>query len=444
MNGPRTPRLTRRALWTLALFSFLAAFALSVWLLGTPPPRRIVLATGDPKGGFAALGREYRVRLEHLGLHVELIESHGSLENFQHLQHGEADLAFVQTGVAAGLDSTKGLCGLAAIDSHPLWIFAPAKKSLTSLRDLIGRTVILGPSESGTQALARLLLHDYGVREDNATFLHRNMGEMHQALIDGKADSCFLVCSCEAEVIKDMLSDRRVQLFDLGSHRAALARRYRYLRPVSLPRGVLDPEHDLPAYDLPLLAPRMELAVREDMHPRVVEQLLIAAQGLHRPGNRLDDPGQLPTLDGMDLPPHLAAEKFMRSGESLITRLLPYWGVRLVWQAQLLLLPLLALLVPFWRTLPLLYTFRLNRILKHHYAALREVETRLERCDDAAELRRCLELLDGLRSELETLSRKLPGHLQRDVYHWRLHVALVRTEARDRLRRLEEVSSVTD
>ena len=40
------------------------------------------------------------------------------------------------------------------------------------------------------------------------------------------------------------------------------------------------------------------------------------------------------------------------------------------------------------------------------------------------------------RTDLEALSRKLPAYLQRDVYHWRLHVAMVRTEALERWQRL--------
>ena len=48
----------------------------------------------------------------------------------------------------------------------------------------------------------------------------------------------------------------------------------------------------------------------------------------------------------MDLPVHIAAEKFMKSGESFLSHLLPYWSVRLLWQAQLLVLPLLVLLLP--------------------------------------------------------------------------------------------------
>ncbi len=440
MNGPRKARLSKRMVWTAALL-FILSLGVSVWLLGSPPPRAIVLATGDPDGGFAVLGQQYKTRLERMGLKVQLRSSNGSIDNLRMVLHHQADVAFVQAGAVQSLDETDGLCSLAAIGSEPLWIFYRSdrwSKPIASLSDLQERKVVLGPPVSGTDALGRLLLGEYGITEANATFLNLSMGQECAALAEGRADAALLVCSCDAPVLRDLLHARGIRLASLHDHQAALARRYRYLRPLVLPRGTLDPQEDRPREDMALLAPRTVLVVRENLHPRVVEQLLMAAQDIHLPGNLLDDPGQFPSLEGVELPPHVAAEKFMKSGESVVARLLPYWAVRRVWQAQLLLLPLLSLFLPFWKTLPLLYTFRVNRILKRHYAALREVEDRIHHCNDAVELRKCLESLDGLRTDLATLSSKLPAHLQRDVYDWRQHVALVRTEARDRLGRLEE------
>jgi uncharacterized protein len=439
---PQRPlsKTRRRVLWAVAVCLSLASLALSIWLLGSPPPRRIRLGTGDPSGGFAALGSEYRARLEPMGLHVDLVESHGSVENLRRLARGEVDIAFAQTGVAQALDTTDGLCTLAAVGTHPLWIFSPSTAPIVSLHELAGHKVIVGPQDSGTEALARLLLQEYGVTDGNATLLHASMENSRQALTDGAVAGAFMVCASEVPVIRQLLGEPRVRLNNLAPHQLALSQRFRYLRRVTLPRGVLDLEHDVPAEDIRLLAPTIQLVAHDDLHPRVVEQFLRVAQTVHASGNRLEHPGEFPSLEATDLPPHLAAEKFMRSGESLATRLLPYWGVRLFWQGQLLLLPLLALLLPFWRTLPLLYSFRINRILRHHYKALRDLETRIETCADVLEMRKLLEALTNLRTDLESLSRKLPAHLQRDVYHWRSHVALVRAEACDRLDRLQRLS----
>jgi hypothetical protein len=112
--------------------------------------------------------------------------------------------------------------------------------------------------------------------------------------------------------------------------------------------------------------------------------------------------------------------------------------VRLLLQMRILILPLLAVWLPFMKILPMIYSFRANRLLKRHYAALREVESGITHADNPKELRERLQVLEHLRTDMETLSRKVPAHLQRDVYHWRLHVSVVRAEALERLRRMEE------
>src|SRR5262249_40551168 len=147
MNGWRKLRLSRRMAWAAALL-FIISLGLSVWLIGTPPPRKIVLATGDPDGGFAALGRAYKTRLEHMGLQVELRGSRGSIDNLASLQHREVDVAFVQAGAVQALNHRDGLCSLAVVGVEPLWIFYRADRwpePLASLRDVRGRELVLGP-----------------------------------------------------------------------------------------------------------------------------------------------------------------------------------------------------------------------------------------------------------------------------------------------------------
>jgi hypothetical protein len=169
----------------------------------------------------------------------------------------------------------------------------------------------------------------------------------------------------------------------------------------------------------------------------VVEQVLKAANNIHSSGSLIDPPNRYPTLEGVDIRIHESSETYMKSGESFLSRLLPYWGVRLVLQMRILILPLLAIWIPFLKIVPMIYNYRVNGLLKRHYAALREAESAIAHAETAEQLRQRLEVLEHLRSDMETLSRKVPAHLQRDVYHWRLHVSLVRAEALDRLRRME-------
>jgi hypothetical protein len=128
------------------------------------------------------------------------------------------------------------------------------------------------------------------------------------------------------------------------------------------------------------------------------------------------------------MPVHDTAQAYMASGESLAARVLPYWGVMLLFKVQVLLLPLLIVWLPFFRLI--------NWLLRRHYAALREIEDRIEKTRSAAELQERIKELDDLRRMMEKVSRKVPNHLQINIYQWRLHVSHVRAEAADRLWRM--------
>lgn len=218
----------------------------------------------------------------------------------------------------------------------------------------------------------------------------------------------------------------------------AYCRRFPYLTPITLPEGVIDLEKNVPDEALPLLGTAAILACREDLHPRAVEEILNVVQSVHTPTNLLDPAQKYPSLKEVDIPIHEAAERYMRSGESLLTRLLPYWAIRFMYRAQVLVLPLLVVWIPFLKVLPAVYAFRINRLLRHHYVALREAETAIEQASTPLEVREHLQALDRLRTTMEKVSRKIPGHLQSDVYHWRSHVQMVKDEGLARLGTLEE------
>jgi hypothetical protein len=94
--------------------------------------------------------------------------------------------------------------------------------------------------------------------------------------------------------------------------------------------------------------------------------------------------------------------------------------------------------LPFLKILPMLYHWRVNRLLRRHYAALRDLETAVNRAGTPREIDELIQEMDSLRGTMETLSRRIPGHLQDKVYHWRLHVSMVRGEAVERKLRMRE------
>ena len=432
----------RQRLWLIAGSLFLLMLLVSIWLTGPAPPRRIIMATGKADGGYAMFGLKYQEKLNKMGLKVDLVNSTGSLENFELLIAGKADVAFVQSGTYQLADDPKGVVrGLAAVYLEPLWFFYRGNEAAKGLADFKKKTIAIGIHHSGIEAVGRRLLKENGIDESNATIIDSlDMSGESQRLKEGKIDVALFVTSSNNPLILDLLQTQGIRLLDF--HRqVAYCRRFPYLTPAKLAEGVVNLEHNIPKEDILLLAPAAMLVCREDLHPRAIEQILNTAQSIHASGSLVDSEQKFPSLNQVDVPIHDAAERYMRSGESILARLLPYRGVLLLYRAQILILPFLVVWIPFLKVLPAIYSWRINRLLRHHYIALREVENTIQETHDPDKLRAQLQVLDNLRHEIAWISRKIPGHLQRDVYIWRSHVLMVSNEALDRLKRLEDKKS---
>jgi TRAP transporter TAXI family solute receptor len=426
-------------LWGTVLLLTVLTVLLSLWFMSPPPPKSIRFASGQPTGAYHAFAKEYASRLGPMGLHVEVLDTKGSIDNYERLIKGEADVAFAQGGTYPLVKEkdTKGvLRGLAAVYLEPLWVFYRAERQVTELAAFKGKTISIGPAGSGTEAVSKLLLEQDGINADNATLKNLSTADARQELQDGKLDVAMFVSSYKDPMITDLQKQPQIHLLSFRRD-VAYARQFPYLTPVKLAEGVLDLQYNIPPEDKMLLAPAALLVCREDLHPQVVDQILKAAKAIHQTHSLIDPPLKYPSLDGVDLPVHEAAETYMKSGEPFLSQILPYWVVRWMLRLKILILPLLAVWVPFLKVLPMIYAWRVNRILHHHYAVLREVETNIAHAERPEQLREWLQELDAMRTQMEGLSRKIPARLQRDVYDWRLHVALVRSEVVDRLRRLE-------
>jgi TRAP transporter TAXI family solute receptor len=391
------------------------------------------LATGEQGGAYVRFGRQYAAMLAEQGLEVELVETSGGIDNFRRLRDGRVDVAFVQSGTYDRVeDPDRVVRGIAALGLEPLWVIYRSGEVVTDVAHFRGRTIAIGPAESGTDVLARVVLEVNGITDENATLLHLPFAEATTRLEEETVDAVFMVSAFRSALVRRLLDNQEMRLVDFRRH-DAYVRIFPYLTPVELAEGVLDLEDNVPPELTALLAPSGLLACRRDTHPRVVEQFIRAAREIHASGGRISRAGRFPTLEGVDLPVHPTAEAYVRSGESLISRLVPYWAMHWVVRAQFLILPLLTLWIPFFKILPLLYRYRIGTLLKKHYAALRDVETGIERADSPSELRSAIQALETLRDDMERLSRKIPAYYQQDVYHWRLHVSMVQDEARNRL-----------
>ncbi len=419
------------AVWVWILGSCLAALvATYVMFVEPPPPRRIVIASGAQDGAYFHHAQQYAEELRQHGLSVEVRETAGSVENL-HLLRQEGSgvaIAIVQSGVA-GPEEIQHCYALGSLYREPLWVFYRGDQRLERLSQLAGKRIGVGPTGSGTHAIAMRLLGVNGLSESRSSqadaqtvLVRENVAAAAKALQNGELDAAFFVAALEADYIQALLNDRRVNLLNVNQHEA-YHRRFRFLSPVTVPAGMVNLGQNIPGHDVALLAPTAMLTVRKDFHPALVPLLLIAATRIHGKGDELNDPGEFPSESYCDFSVSEDARRYYKSGQPVLQRLLPFWLASLVDRAKVMLIPLVMLMMPLLRAAPPLMRWRTRRKIYRWYSDLREIDQRLLTGVSGPELDQELARLQDIEHQVANVD--VPLSYMEECYHLRLHLGML-------------------
>jgi hypothetical protein len=195
---------------------------------------------------------------------------------------------------------------------------------------------------------------------------------------------------------------------------------------VTLYEGALSLERNVPSRDIPLVAVAANLAARNDLNPRLIPALLDALTRVHQPGGVLEERGQFPSGDFVDLPVNEDARRYIANGPSFLFRWMPYGWAVLLDRLKIMFVPFLALMIPLFRIAPPLYTWRIRSKIYRWYAAVREIDLKVQNevtPGDAESLQNRLKEL-----EREVASVSVPLAYAGELYHLRLHIGLLEEE----------------
>ena len=429
----------REMLFTAGPFVLLAGLllALAYQALQPNPPRRVVLATGVAQGAYAEFGKRYAEQLQRHGISVELRATQGAAENLALLQQPDSgvDLAFVQGGtqppVAGSEVPDSGLVSLGSMFHEPVWLFyredaarrLAKAPTLTRLDQLAGGTLNVGAPGSGVPPLMQALLAANRIAPAAITLQQLPTTPAVVDLLAGRIDALVLASAPESLMVQMLLQTPGVHLFDFAQAEA-YSRRFAYLHPVRLPRGVVDLARDLPGADMRLVAPTAALVAREGLHPALVQLFVQAAQQVHGGAGWFQRKGDFPNAASGEWPIADEAQRFYRNGVPWLQRYLPFWLANLADRMWLALLGIVAVLIPLARVLPPLYEFRIRRRVFRWYAQLRAV-------DEARGQRPATELLAEL-DDIETRVGRVtvPLSYADELYSLRGHIEMVRQRLR--------------
>lgn len=401
-----------------------AGFALAFQFVKPSPPKSITIATGSASGAYFSYAQRYKVLLAEQGIELNIINTAGSLDNLKRLEAGEVDMAFVQSGTGQSYKSNKSLVSLGSIYYEPLWLFMRSQQALFKTSDLLGKHIAIGAEGSGTRALSKIVLDNNGITSDNASFVDLASDVATEQLIDGTLDYLFLVASVESPLVEKLLLESSLMPFDFGRAKA-YTRRYRFLSATELPQGVIDFQRDIPTADVDLLSAAATLAATDKIHPALVALLMQIVEKVHGEGGILEEPGQFPSSHYVDFPMDSSAQRYFDYGPPLLQRYLPFWAAVLVNQLKVFLIPLIALMIPLMRVLPILYRWRIRSRIYRWYRDLRAIESEANSASISEQER--ADLLTKLQAmHRDLMEESIPLSYHDELYHLRLHVELVR------------------
>ncbi|MBV8032174.1 MAG: C4-dicarboxylate ABC transporter substrate-binding protein [Betaproteobacteria bacterium] len=439
------PRIVRETLvslrdllatWGPLFLITLAALVLAYWWLKPEPPRHAVLGVGAT-GAYKEFGERYAQELARHGIRLELRPSAGSCENLRLLKDPKerVDFGFVLGGSCDNertVDEDKGQLALYSLGSlfyEPVWIFYRAEKAkalgkegvLSNLSQLKGWKVNVGVRGYGSAGLMSKLLAANLLERDEVQRSFLEDQDAVVALLGGQLDAMVLVTAPESQFAQLLIQTPGVKLFEFKSGEA-YARRYPFMTPLALPRGVADLSRDVPPRDLELVAATTSLVAREGTHPALVQLMVQAAAHIHSGANWIARAGEFPTPAHSEFPLAAEAERFYKNGPPLLQRYLPFWLANLVDRMWVALFSIVAVLIPLSRIVPPLYQLRVRSRIFRWYRQLRQIEDDAgQKGADRAELMASLSRLDAKASRIA-----VPLAYTDELYALRQHIDLVR------------------
>ncbi len=363
-----------------------AALLVAAYLWLDPnPPKRVTLATGPAQSAYEEFGKRYAKLLAKDGITVELLPTQGSAENLQLLRSGKVDLGFVQGGTSqASAPTDNELESLGSLFLEPIWLFyreasatqtGKPSSELRSLSDLQGLRVNVGTPGSGVPNLMEKLLESNRIDASSLTLSQLEQTPATVAFLNGEIDAIVFASAPESLMVQMLLQTPGIKLMDFAQSQA-YSRRFAFLSPAVLPRGVVDLASNIPAQDMHLVAPTTTLLARTQTHPALIQLFALAGNTIHGNAGWFKQAREYPNINNNELPIAKDAERSIRSGAPLLQRYLPFWVANLVERMWLVMGIILAVLLPLSRVIPPLYEFRVRSRIFRWYAQLRDIEDR--------------------------------------------------------------------
>jgi hypothetical protein len=165
---------------------------------------------------------------------------------------------------------------------------------------------------------------------------------------------------------------------------------------------------------------------RSDLHPALINLLLGAAKVVHKFGGEFEREGEFPTAKYLDFKLSPEAERFYKFGPPFLQRYLPFWIAIFVSRMTILLVPLIAVVLPLFKLVPLIYRWRMRSKIYRWYSKLRNFDPERHKTEGVERLQEYLNGLEGIEEKVSNIS--VPLSFSEELYQLRMHIDLLRSK----------------
>ncbi len=397
------------------------------WFFHSAPPKTVVMTSGEKGSAYYSVAEKYAKILARDGVKLVILSSAGSVENLQRLTDPSVrvDVGFVQAGLAKG-QNIEHLVSLGSVSYQPLLVFHRLPHPVEILSQLAGRSIAVGREGSGTRKLALALLSVNGIEPGGQTTFLDDEGEKAAAdLLGGKADAIFLMAdSASSQTMRSLLRTPGIALVNF-SQADAYVRRIGYLNKLTMPKGAMEFGKNIPAQDVTLVSPTVELIARDNLHPALSDLLLEAAVEIHGRAALFQNRGDFPVSLENEYKISADAKRFYKSGKGFFYRYLPFWLASLVNRILVVFVPLIIILIPGMKSIPAILRWRMQLRINRWYRLLLIVEQESMKSGKSGNVNALVGRINEIEADVNRM--KVPASYGEQFYGLRMHINFVRT-----------------
>lgn len=308
---------------------WLGITALIVWaIIAEAPPTKITIEAG-PKGGFFdSTALMLKDKLKEHSIEAIIINSEQTSKIITNVNDAKnkIDLGFIAHEVKPG--QYPNVKSLGSIIMDPLFIFQRNELNAKSPADFKGLRLGVGPTDTGGRIITDIILNEYGISAENATYEVLSLTAMVNALKTGKVDVGFFLQPTNNKIVDQLGKSGQVKLVSV-EHAPAIIKKNGFLHHLTIDRGAFNLIKELPSSDIHMVGVPVTVIAKENLHPAIVTLISLALKDAFRGPTLVSNRGAFPSMEyERDLNIDPAADKIYKNGTGFVPflyRIFNFW-----------------------------------------------------------------------------------------------------------------------